>query len=260
MKFTKFLLAATLAIGVAGYSLPGRAQTSAPPAFSNLPTNAPLATYNWNGTTIPVVLNQVITVDGQNLFLTTNQSGGYTVTVLGGQMPASANPTNGMPPLPTAQQAAATILANLTTVPLTNETVGIIEAMLMRDDSTFASATMVDWSVSSMFFLRGEIDTGTSGAGIEGAGLGGGIYKNLGPTRVWVVAEGRRNFTSNSAIATGASWDALVGFGGAWAPTTNGVLANFSIGLEDRLVEPINGHASTEPPHNELASEVRYSF
>lgn len=255
---------AMLAIGVAGYSLSAKAQSNGTNSFSDLPTNAPVQTMTWNGITIPVVTNQVITVNGENLFITANQGGGYTVTVIGGQTPASANPTNGMPPLPTPQQAAATILANIPTVALTNETLGIANGVLMRDDSTFADATLIDWSVSTMFFLRGEIDTGTSGAGIEGTGLGGGIYKNLGPTRVWGVVEGRRNFTADSAIATpgqkGASWDALVGFGGAWAPTTNGVLANFSVGLEDRLVEPISKNANSSAPHNELVSEIRYSF
>lgn len=180
----------------------------------------------------------------------TNASGGLTYVT---------NPVTVAP----GASGVGTILANVPTSPLTNETVGVCEGMLMRQDSTFSSATMIDWSPTSVFFVRGEIDSGTTANGIEATGFGGGLYKNMGPTRVYVFGEGRRQFTSQSAVATpgqaGGSWDGLIGVGAAWAPTTNGMLANFSIMAEDRLVETCN-KALSSVPHNEFFSGARYSF
>lgn len=71
----------TLTLVIAGLAAAWSAV--AQPTFSTPPTNSPIPTFNWNGITLPLILNQPITVNGQTIIVETNQSGGMTVITYG---------------------------------------------------------------------------------------------------------------------------------------------------------------------------------
>lgn len=162
-----------------------------------------------------------------------------------------------MPPITPGQ-----ILANLPTTPLASETLGVSEGMGMRDDSTFISVTFIDYSFASKFFARAEVDAGTGGGGIQGVGLGGGIYKTWTAARVWGDLGGRRDFASSPG---GEKWDGIAGVGVAYTPSTNGIFANFSTFAEQRIVLSDDKTTGVKvkvqiSPHGELDWGIRYSF
>lgn len=175
---------------------------------------------------------------------------GLTAIQAFGQTNQSGGTTTGFTPLPPVSPME--ILANIPQVPLANETVGVSQGTLMRGDSTFASATLVDYTFKTNFFARAEIDAGPSSAGIEGIGLGGGLCKSWNYARMWGVMEGRRDFTPGK-------WDGIAGIGVAYTPSTNGVFANFSIMGEQRIVIEAGVKQHVEP-NTETVAGIRYSF
>lgn len=61
-----------LAIGIAGYSHPARAQTNLSLGFIDI-----------NGISFPAIVGTAVTINGQTMLLTTNANGTYTVTTYG---------------------------------------------------------------------------------------------------------------------------------------------------------------------------------
>lgn len=164
-----------------------------------------------------------------------------------GQTPAPI-----MPPISSPGESVSNILNNLPTVPIAQEKIGVSVGTLMHGNSTFSSATLIDYTIAKNFFVRGEVDAGNSSTGIEAAGIGGGICKTFSTARIWGVMEGRRNFTPGR-------WEGLAGIGAAWTPASGStnILSNFSVGVEQRIVVATGQKGI---PSTETFPFIRYSF
>lgn len=140
-------------------------------------------------------------------------------------------------------------LTNIQTAPLASETIGVQQAALMQGARSFESSTLVDYSFLKSLFARAEAISATSGTGVDSLALGGGFYKSWTSARIYGVMEGRRNWSTHN-------WEGLGGIGIAYTPVQFGVLQNFSIAGEERIV--ISNLKST--PGEETLAGLRYSF
>jgi hypothetical protein len=155
--------------------------------------------------------------------------------------------------MPLAGKAQSTSVVNLlTNVPastLANETIGVTVGPLYQSGGTYSAALIGDYDIHTNYFLRGEVDTGSSSSVVNSIGVGGGVSKTWTSVKVYAFGEGRRNFGLSA-------WQGVVGGGIAYTPSTNtaSILGNFSTVAEERLVI-----TKLEPSEETLAG-VRYSF
>lgn len=165
----------------------------------------------------------------------------------------NAQTTNATPPVPTPPVLSADLLANVPTVPLAQETVGLTVGTVMSGASAFKNIEILDYSFAKSFFAGAElVNSATAGSVLESGGLRAGVYKSFSTARVYGYLGGRRDWSVSK-------WQGIGGVGLAYTPfqsQTNSVMQKFSAVVEQRIVVSTGKGA----PPTETVAGIRYSF
>ena len=140
-------------------------------------------------------------------------------------------------------------LANVPTVPISEEKVAVSVGALMSGNSTFRNSDIVDYNFGG-FFVGAEIITAAETSGVlQAAGLRLGASKSWERAKLYGFLGGRRNWEQ-------AAWEGVGGVGVAYTPVADGVLSKFSIVTEQRIIV---SDIEKAPP-TETFLGIRYSF
>lgn len=149
-----------------------------------------------------------------------------------------------------AGNSQAQTLGDIPTVPLAQERIGVSVGALMSGGSTFRNSEIVDFTFAKGLFVGAEITAASASANVlDSASLRGGFSKTWDKARAHGFLGGRRNWESQK-------WEGIGGVGLAYTPLTNGVMQNFSLVTEQRILVTNKKDA----PPTETFFGIRYSF